>query len=148
MPDTGVAIKDTKTHSERRVSLDPTAEALINSQMDLLCSMTESGFELVDDPFLFFAEPDGSTPFHPDTPSKIFRKVCDGLGFPYHLHQLRHFTATQLIAAGVDVRTVSSRLGHSDPSVTLRVYSHVLEQKEREAAEFLGSQILFPQPSE
>ena len=41
------------------------------------------------------------------------------------LHDLRHFTATQLIGAGVDVRTVAGRLGHSDPSLTLRVYSHV-----------------------
>ena len=51
---------------------------------------------------------------------------------------LRHFTATQLIAAGLDVRTVSGRLGHADPSVTLRVYSHVVEAKDREAAAIMG----------
>jgi len=145
-PTTGMIIKDTKTHQERRVSLDQSAELVVQSQIDALRSMTRSGFDLVDDPYLFFAEPDGSTPFHPDTPSKIFRKVCDKLGFPYHLHQLRHFTATQLIAAGVDIRTVSGRLGHSDPSITLRVYSHVLEQQDRAAAELLGSKISLPKP--
>ena len=143
-PTSGMIIKDTKTHSERRISIDPTAKSLISAQIELLKSMTEYGFELIDDPYLFFAEPDGSVPFHPDTPSKIFRKVCDKLGLPYHLHQLRHFTATQLIAAGVDVRTVSGRLGHSDPSITLRVYSHILEQRDRAAAELMGSKISIP----
>jgi integrase len=54
------------------------------------------------------------------------------------LHDLRHFTATQLIGAGVDARTVAGRLGHSDPSVTLRVYAHALEERDRAAAEIMG----------
>ncbi len=56
-----------------------------------------------------------------------------------HLHSLRHYTATELIAAGHDVRTVANRLGHADPALTLRVYSHVIEAREREAAATLGS---------
>jgi len=44
---------------------------------------------------------------------------------------LRHFTATQLVAAGMDIRTVAGRLGRADASVTLEVYSHVLEAKPR-----------------
>jgi integrase len=51
------------------------------------------------------------------------------------LHDLRHFTATQLIGAGVDVRTVAGRLGYSDLSLTLRVYGHVLEERDRAAAQ-------------
>jgi len=54
------------------------------------------------------------------------------------LNDLRHFTATQLIGAGVDVRTGAGRLGHSDPSVTLRVYAHVLEERDRAAAAVMG----------
>ena len=54
------------------------------------------------------------------------------------LHDLRHFTATQLIGAGVDPRTVAGRLGHADPSVTLRVYSHALEERDRAAATIMG----------
>jgi len=57
------------------------------------------------------------------------------------LHDLRHFTATQLIGAGVDVRTVAGRLGHSDPSVTLRVYSHALEERDRAAAAEMGGML-------
>jgi integrase len=69
----------------------------------------------------------------------FFIRVRDGLGLGgVRLHDLRHFTATQLIGAGVDVRTVAGRLGHSDPSLTLRVYIHVIEERDRAAAAILG----------
>jgi len=48
-----------------------------------------------------------------------------------HLHNVRHFNATQLIVAGVDARTVAGRLGHADPRVTFRVHSHALEERDR-----------------
>ena len=44
------------------------------------------------------------------------------------LHDLRHLHATTLLLAGVPVHVVASRLGHADPAVTLRVYSHVLRE--------------------
>ena len=59
-------------------------------------------------------------------------------GVKVRFHDLRHFSATQLIGAGVDVRTVAHRLGHADPSTTLRVYAHALAQRDREAAAILG----------
>jgi len=63
---------------------------------------------------------------HPDSPSKLFRRLLDKFGWrELHLHSLRHFTATQLVAAGMDIRTVAGLLGHADASVTLKVYSHV-----------------------
>ena len=140
----GIYEKSTKTHGIRRIGIDETLEGVIFSQIEVLKKNIELGFELVPDPYLFFGEPDGSTSLHPDTPSKFFRKVCNSLYLPYHLHQLRHFTATQLIAAGVDVRTVSGRLGHADASVTLRIYSHVLEAQDRAASESLGSRVFIP----
>jgi len=138
-PEAGIYVKSTKTHGVRRLGVDKTLEGVITSQMEMLRSVASQGFKHVADPFLFFNEPDGSKPLFPAYPSKVFRRICDGLGLPYHLHQLRHFTATQLIGAGVDVRTVSGRLGHADASITLRVYSHALEVRDREAAEYMGS---------
>jgi integrase len=44
------------------------------------------------------------------------------------LHDLRHLHATLLLLEGVPVHVVANRLGHSDPSVTLRVYAHVLRE--------------------
>lgn len=43
----------------------------------------------------------------------------------FTLHDLRHFYASGLIAAGCDVVTVQSALGHSQPSITLNIYSHL-----------------------
>jgi integrase len=145
-PSAGIYEKSTKTYGTRKIGVDETLEGVILSQIADLQKNVELGFDLIADPFLFFGSPDGSVPLHPDTPSKFFRKVCDSLGLPYHLHQLRHFTATQLIAAGVDVRTVSGRLGHADPSITLRVYSHVLEAQDRAASEYLSSRVFVPKP--
>lgn len=144
----GVFVKSTKTHGIRRIGVDDTLEGVIVSQIEALQKNIEAGFELIADPYLFFGEPDGSVPLHPDTPSKFFRIICDSLELPYHLHQLRHFTATQLIGAGVDVRTVSGRLGHADPAITLRVYSHVLEAQDRAASEYLGSRVFIPKAIE
>lgn len=93
-PMSGAIVKDTKTHQERRVAMDSSIEAMIQSDIDVLRSMVEHGFKVVDDPYLLFAEPDGSKTFHLDTLSKVFRKVCDQLSLPYHLHHLRHFTGS------------------------------------------------------
>ncbi len=100
---------------------------------------------LPDDAFVFSPYVDGSKPFRPDNVTGFFIRVRDGLGLPeVRLHDLRHFTATQLIGANVDIRTVAGRLGHSDPSVTLRVYSHVIEERDRAAAEIMGQVLTGP----
>lgn len=50
------------------------------------------------------------------------------------LHDGRHWHATQLVANGVDMRTVADRLGHTDPGFTLRVYGHSDLERQRLAA--------------
>ncbi len=83
----GIFEKPTKTYRMRKVSVDEIMESLIVSQIEALQNNVEAGFDLVADPYLFCGSPDGSIPMHPDTPSKMFRKVRGELGFPYHLHQ-------------------------------------------------------------
>lgn len=53
------------------------------------------------------------------------RIVRDKVGIPYRLHDLRHFFASGLIAAGCDVVAVQRALGHSSASITLTAYSHL-----------------------
>ncbi len=65
--------------------------------------------------------------------SKLIREhnksVSDPAALPHaRLHDLRHLHATTLLLAGVPVHVVAARLGHADPAVTLRVYSHVLRE--------------------
>ena len=54
-------------------------------------------------------------------------------------HGLRHTSATLLIAAQTDVKTVSRRLGHAQTSTTLNIYSHALAESDKKAASALES---------
>ena len=131
-----VMAKSTKTGNERTLKLDEIGFQVVLDQMRLLEeAVAQMAGARVDDPWLFISDvPDGAHPVHPDTVTKTFRKVARELGLSCTLHQLRHFTATQLIAKGMDVRTVAARLGHSSPAVTLNVYSHAIEAKGEEAS--------------
>ena len=132
-------IKSTKTGQDRTISLDKISmEALITQRDEVKAEADKGLFTQDENPYFFASDPTGAKCIHPDRPSHVFRKVCDSLDLPFHLHELRHFSATQLIANGVDLRTVSGRLGHRDPAITMRVYAHVVEAKDRNAAEILG----------
>jgi integrase len=77
-------------------------------------------------------------PLYPDTVTALMTKLINhhnkavappALPLPHaRLHDLRHLHATTLLLAGVPVHVVAARLGHADPAVTLRVYSHVLRE--------------------
>jgi integrase len=136
----GLAEKSTKTELGRLVALDDVGVALLTrhrAQVDDWARQAE--VSVGPDAYVFSPYVNGCKPFRPDNVTGFFSRVRDSLGHKdVRLHDLRHFTATQLIGAGVDVRTVAGRLGHRDASVTLRVYSHVLEDRDRAAAAMLG----------
>ena len=78
-------------------------------------------------------------PIRPDSLGQAFGRLCRRLGLVgLTLHSLRHFSATTLMAAGRDVRTIAGRLGHADASTTVRLYAHVVGGKDQDAAELLG----------
>ena len=64
--------------------------------------------------------------------------LAPGERWPFRFHDLRHFSVTTLIAAGVDVRTVADRHGHARATMTLDRYAHALPERDREAAGLLG----------
>ncbi|MEF9877688.1 MAG: tyrosine-type recombinase/integrase, partial [Gordonibacter sp.] len=53
-------------------------------------------------------------------------------------HELRHTQATQLLANGVDVKAVQTRLGHSNASLTLNWYAHAIPENDEKAAQLVG----------
>jgi integrase len=55
------------------------------------------------------------------------------------LHDLRHFVASVLVDGGVPIGTVSTRLGHSQLSTTLDLYTHAIPATDQRAADYLGS---------
>jgi len=104
----------------------------------------ELGVTVADDAFIFSRSPAGAEPIRPDVVTGFTRRVAKAAGVDTHLHALRHFSATQAIAAGFDAVTVGARLGHADPAITLRVYSHALEQRDRDVAASLGRTLALP----
>ena len=83
---------------------------------------------------LVFCSPDGG-PWHPDSISTAFaRRISRVEVCRIRLHDLRHTHATHLLAAGVNVKVVSERLGHASVAFTLDVYAHVLPGQQAEAA--------------
>lgn len=89
-------------------------------------------------------------PLYPDTPSQLLPKLIElhnadaprAEALPrIRLHDLRHVHATVLLLAGVPVHVVAGRLGHADPSITLRVYAHVVKEAESQAAEVFAAAV-------
>ena len=136
----GIAEKDTKNHANRRMALDPgTLSVLEEQRRDALKRAAQSGAKLTDESFIFSREPDGLIPWIPGNVTRRFQSLRRALGYDsMRLHDLRHFTATRLMAAGVPVRTVSGRLGHANPSTTLSVYSHFVAASDQVAASVMG----------
>ena len=83
----------------------------------------------------------------PDVLTRQFHRLTQRAKVELRFHDLRHFTATQLLGANVDPRTVAGRLGHADPYITMRVYAAFLEEKDKEAARIIGSLIEGPTAS-
>jgi integrase len=91
-------------------------------------------------------------PLYPDTVTSLVRKIIEARNehtpeppLPHaRLHDLRHLHATTLLLAGVPVHVVAARLGHADPSVTLRVYAHVIRSAEAAAADIFADAVKPP----
>lgn len=101
-----------------------------------LCSEYEHQ-ELTADEYLF-RQP-GGLPMTPTSFTYRFNLILKKYNLPKELtvHSLRHTNASLLISQNVDVRTVASLLGHSQPSTTLDIYSHAFDKNKKEAQEKL-----------
>jgi integrase len=83
---------------------------------------------------LVFSLPEGQ-PYPPDKLSRDWGNVVRAKKLPRVMfHAMRHSHASALIAAGLDVVTISRRLGHGSPAITLGVYAHVFGETDQAAA--------------
>ncbi|MFV0523196.1 MAG: tyrosine-type recombinase/integrase [Acidimicrobiales bacterium] len=121
-------LEPTKTGSRRVVTLSASLVAQVGEKAAKYGEVTE---------WLF--TPDAEPP-NPDRIGWWWRRSRElaGVDERWRLHDLRHWSATQSIASGQDVRTVAHRLGHADPSMTLRVYAHAVERADEALAQILG----------
>jgi integrase len=135
--------KGTKSHQTRRVTLDSeTVEILREHRLRCAERAASLGLAVRPDGFVFSLRPDCSRQIRPDTVTQRYRRLATRLGIDTTLHALRHYSATELIAAGVDPRTVAGRLGHAGGgSTTLRVYSAWVAEADQRAAAALASRV-------
>jgi integrase len=88
---------------------------------------------------LVFPAWDG-TPWAPNSFGSTWSKLSRELGLGVSFHALRHTHASFLLDLGnVDVVTISKRLGHSSPAVTLSIYAHLIRQDDRKAANAINA---------
>lgn len=137
----GPELRWTKTHRTYRVELDrQSLEVLIAHRLYVQDRAQASEAELIGDSFVFSSRFDGTRPWLPNPLTKRFIRARRAAGLPhFRLHDLRHFMATEMLAAGVPIATVSQRLSHARASTTLNVYAHAVPGGDRGAAETLAA---------
>lgn len=119
----------------RSVDLDPVTVAALRSWRKAQAAerLAWPG-EWGNDADLVFAHEDGR-PLHPDSITKTFKRRVEAAGLPWvKLHGLRHTHATLLLQAGVNIKIVQERFGHSSIAITGDVYSHVTPGMQADAA--------------
>ncbi len=130
--------KEPKSESSRRVvALDGIACDALKRRLD---KAHDEGFDPSEVPLVF-----------PNTVGRLYRPsnfhravwapIRDAVGIPvtFHFHDLRHTQASLLLAAGVDMKIIQERLGHSNYSTTANIYSHLLQGAQAGAAEKLDN---------
>ncbi|GAA1843794.1 hypothetical protein GCM10009836_23930 [Pseudonocardia ailaonensis] len=128
--------KDTKTHQHRRIALDPESITLLTAHRARSTELAAAlGYELAHDAFVFSHSGDGAAHMNPRTITRRYGRLVQRLGIKTTFHKLRHYSATELIAGGVDVRTVAGRLGHGGGgATTLRVYAAWVSEADQRAS--------------
>ena len=132
----GLRFKAPKSKRGRRtISLPPSVVAVLREhrrkQLELRLAL---GLGRPEPEALVFCHPDGS-PMSPDNLSRDWIRARKALSLPKVMfHALRHTHVSALIAAGLDVVTISRRIGHSKPTVTLNTYGHLFKNTDTAAA--------------
>lgn len=131
-PDKGVYLDVPKNGRSRVVDLG-------EDTLELLRQLREG--QVAGAAFVF-TQDNSVEPMHPTSPTHYFRQFAKRNGIPgFHPHKLRHTFASVAITAGADVASVSEALGHSDTSVTLRMYTHANEESRKRAAQIFRNAI-------
>lgn len=143
LPTKGTFLKETKNYTSKRTLTipKPVIDLLSKHKVNEKEKRLSCGSLWVNTGFVFTQW--NGKPMYPSTPSRWFRKFLEEHNLRHiTFHQLRHTSATLLINENVNIREVSKRLGHSNTSTTLNIYTHALQSADKVAADKL-SNIMF-----
>ncbi|MFO7942997.1 MAG: site-specific integrase [Anaerolineales bacterium] len=135
----GLRLTPPKTKAGRRtLKIGRTTRSLLKEHQKAQFESTVPRDPDWTDKALVFAEEDGS-PIGPRKMQKAFKRALAAAGLPdIRFHDLRHTAATHMLANGVDVLTVSRRLGHTKASTTLDIYGHAVPGLQEKAATIMN----------
>jgi integrase len=145
----GLRFKLPKTRAGRRTISLPTSvvETLRAHRTAQMEHRLAIGLGRPDAGDLVFARADAS-PHPPDNLSRDWHRAVLSLKLPrVSFHALRHTHVSALIAAGLDVVTISRRIGHANPAVTLAIYAHVFASANKDAAAAHAIEMAMATPS-
>lgn len=132
--------KDTKTHQDRYLAIDPVTWAMLREHLEAIgAELAAVRLELPEDAYVFSNDPMGTNPWNPDGATHKGSDLAAAAGVKLNIKGLRHFTASQLLAARFDLRNTAARLGHgSGEATTLRHYADPISEVDRRAAVYLA----------
>ena len=141
--------KDTKTHQERYVAIDEASCAFIREQQDAVNrTLAAVGLGLPPDAYLFSNDPVHAVAWNPDWASHKVSGLAAAAGVALNIKTLRHYTASQLLAARFDLQNTVALLGHGGGgATTLKHYADPVSEVDRRAAAYLA-QLTTPPISE
>ena len=126
---TGLSVGETKTKESRRlIALPPSTADLLRKRREESASRW-----IFPDPLA------PEYPVRPQSATSQLKRILFSAGLPpMRFHDLRHTFATHALASGVDAKTLSGILGHTNASFTLDTYTHVTGDMQRRASEIVG----------
>lgn len=123
-----------KNHHARVIDLDEGTTGQLRAHRIRQRAERDEWGESYQDSDLVFCKEDGS-PIHPHSFSHAFERLVARVNIPtIRLHDLRHTHASIALKAGIAVKVISERLGHENPSFTMKQYAHVIPGMQAEAA--------------
>ena len=133
--------KDTKTHQDRYLAIDPVTCAMLREHLDAIRAEVDGlGLKLPEDTHVFSNDPMGANPWNPDWATHKASDLATAAGVNLNIKGLRHYTASQLLAARFDLRNTAAWLGHgSGGGTTLRHYADPVSEVDRRAAAYLAA---------
>jgi integrase len=130
----GLIFKPPKTkHGRRTITSAPTTVTVLREHLRAqLEQRLKLGLGKPADDAPVFTNWKGEPRF-PGSVTKEWTAAMQPLGITATFHSLRHTHASTLIASGLDILTISRRLGHGSPSITLNIYGHLIRPDDRAA---------------